>query len=149
MRLRWGCFNAAPGEGLLDGIKWVIAGAETGPNARPPHPQWFRDVRDQCVAAGVPFFFKGFGDWTVKPESNVVKPDMAGQLLPFTSVCASHKRDEGKRHWNAYPPHPQDGIGSFEVLSRRHPQTPTIRTLDGQTWEQFPFVPVSEGRRTC
>lgn len=42
---------------------WVIAGGESGPNARPPHPDWFRAVRDQCKAAGVPFFFKQWGEW--------------------------------------------------------------------------------------
>ena len=39
-------------------IDWVIVGAETGPGARPMHPDWARDVRDQCQEAGVPFFFK-------------------------------------------------------------------------------------------
>ena len=39
-------------------IHWVIAGGESGPGARPAHPDWFRSARDQCQAAGVPFFFK-------------------------------------------------------------------------------------------
>ena len=43
---------------------WVIVGGETGPGARPMHPDWARSVRDQCAAAGVPFFFKGWGDWS-------------------------------------------------------------------------------------
>jgi protein gp37 len=45
----------------LAGIDWVIAGGESGPGARPTDPQWFRDVRDQCQAASVPFFFKQWG----------------------------------------------------------------------------------------
>lgn len=44
-------------------IDWVIPGGETGPNARPPHPDWLRSLRDQCAAAGVPFFLKAWGDW--------------------------------------------------------------------------------------
>lgn len=40
------------------GISWVIVGGESGPNARPMHPAWARSIRDQCQAAGVPFFFK-------------------------------------------------------------------------------------------
>ena len=40
------------------GLHWVIVGGESGPGARPMHPQWARDLRDQCVAAGVPFFMK-------------------------------------------------------------------------------------------
>src|SRR6185437_3945123 len=44
-------------------IDWVICGGESGPGARPMHPEWARSVRDQCVAAGVPFFFKQWGEW--------------------------------------------------------------------------------------
>lgn len=46
----------------LDGIDWVIVGGESGPNARPMHPEWVRSIRDQCVAAGVPFLFKQWGE---------------------------------------------------------------------------------------
>jgi protein gp37 len=51
--------------GLIPGVRldWVIAGGESGPNARPMHPQWARDLRDQCKAAAVPFFFKQHGEW--------------------------------------------------------------------------------------
>ena len=44
-------------------IDWVIVGGESGPGARPMHPQWARDLRDQCAAAGVPFLFKQWGEW--------------------------------------------------------------------------------------
>lgn len=50
-------------------INWVIAGGESGPHARPAHPDWFRAVRDQCQAAGVPFFFKQWGEWL--PEDHM------------------------------------------------------------------------------
>ncbi len=45
----------------LDGIHWVIVGGESGPRARPMRIDWATSVRDQCVAAGVPFFFKQWG----------------------------------------------------------------------------------------
>ena len=45
----------------LDGIDWVIVGGESGPGARPMEADWARDIRDQCVAAGVPFYFKQWG----------------------------------------------------------------------------------------
>jgi protein gp37 len=45
----------------LAGIGWVIVGGESGPGARPMHPDWVRSVRDRCAAAGVPFFFKQWG----------------------------------------------------------------------------------------
>lgn len=44
-------------------INWVIVGGESGPRARPMHPDWARSLRDQCAAAGVPFFFKQWGEW--------------------------------------------------------------------------------------
>lgn len=44
-------------------FEWVICGGESGPNARPMHPEWARSLRDQCSAAGVPFLFKQWGEW--------------------------------------------------------------------------------------
>jgi protein gp37 len=44
-------------------LHWVIVGGESGPNARPMHPDWARSLRDQCAAAAVPFFFKQWGEW--------------------------------------------------------------------------------------
>lgn len=44
-------------------LDWVICGGETGPSARPMHPNWVRGLRDQCQVAGVPFFFKHHGEW--------------------------------------------------------------------------------------
>jgi len=43
-------------------LDWVIAGGESGPHARPMHPDWARIIRNQCAAAGVPFFFKQWGE---------------------------------------------------------------------------------------
>jgi len=45
----------------LRGIDWVIVGGESGPGARPMDPAWVADIRDQCVRAGVAFFFKQWG----------------------------------------------------------------------------------------
>lgn len=44
-------------------LEWVIVGGESGPHARPMHPEWARSLRDQCAAAGVPFLFKQWGEW--------------------------------------------------------------------------------------
>ena len=52
--------RAINGETWLD---WVIVGGESGPGARPIHPDWARSIRDQCAAAGVPFLFKQWGEW--------------------------------------------------------------------------------------
>lgn len=53
----------APGLETIRTLNWVIAGGESGPQARPSHPDWFRSLRDQCAAAGVPFLFKQWGEY--------------------------------------------------------------------------------------
>jgi len=63
-------------------LDWVIAGGESGPRARPMHPDWARSLRDQCAAAGVPFFFKQWGEWgpvdpTRKAECHAIGTDGA------------------------------------------------------------------------
>jgi len=65
----------------LRGIDWVIVGGESGPGARPMNPEWAIDVRNQCVAARVAFFFKQWGGRL---------PKTGGRLL------------EG-REWNQFP----------------------------------------------
>jgi protein gp37 len=49
------------------GIDWLICGGESGPNARPMHPAWERSLREQCAAAGVPYFRKQWGEWLFDP----------------------------------------------------------------------------------
>jgi protein gp37 len=53
-------------------IHWVIVGGESGPQARPMSPDWARGVRDHCVAAGVPFFFKQWGGVRKKQNGRVL-----------------------------------------------------------------------------
>jgi protein gp37 len=50
----------ANGVGFID---WVIVGGESGPGARVMVPDYAREIRDQCVTAGVPFLFKQWGEW--------------------------------------------------------------------------------------
>lgn len=64
--------NAAPD---LPAIDWVIVGGESGPGARPMHPDWARDLRDQCAAAGVPFLFKQWGEHAVTYDRDRDDPD--------------------------------------------------------------------------
>lgn len=74
-------------------LDWIIAGGESGPNARPMHPQWARDIRDQCEAAGVPFFFKQWGEHSAQVSHGRfvrVGKNAAGRLL------------DG-REWNEFP----------------------------------------------
>ncbi|HWW46578.1 MAG TPA: phage Gp37/Gp68 family protein [Xanthobacteraceae bacterium] len=69
-------------ENLLD---WVIVGGESGPGARPMHPNWPRWIRDQCAAAGVPFFFKQWGSFA---PVGWVHADSSGTLVrPDGRIC--------------------------------------------------------------
>jgi len=54
-------------------LDWVICGGESGPKARPMHPDWVRSVRDQCAAAGTPFFFKQWGEWRKHSQTNMLE----------------------------------------------------------------------------
>lgn len=62
---RMTCEGGGPYEEMsaLPGLDWVVVGGESGAGSRPMHPDWARDLRDQCVAAGVAFLFKQWGDW--------------------------------------------------------------------------------------
>jgi len=56
----------------LDGIDWIIVGGESGPGARPMRPQWATAIRDQCLAASVPFFFKQWGGLNKKQSGRIL-----------------------------------------------------------------------------
>ena len=68
--LAYTAFNGADSFGQMPGIHWVIAGGESGPGARPMHPDWPRTLRDQCTAARVPFLFKQWGEWLPGSQNN-------------------------------------------------------------------------------
>ena len=56
----------------MTGIDWLICGGESGPHARPMHPDWVRSLRGQCKAAGVPFFFKQWGGVNKKKAGHLL-----------------------------------------------------------------------------
>jgi len=72
-------FNIMPGfRDPLPGIDWVVIGGESGKDARPMHPDWARNLRDQCQAAAVPFFFKQWGEWV--PTEPKAGEDLGGDM---------------------------------------------------------------------
>lgn len=64
----------------LNGIHWVIVGGESGPRHRPVKPTWVREIRKQCLAAGVPFFFKQWGGRTSKSGGRVLDGRVWNQM---------------------------------------------------------------------
>lgn len=67
----------------LPALDWLIAGGESGPSARPVHPDWMRGLRDQCLAAGVPFCFK---QWGAARSGQVLDGQLWEQLPPAPAV---------------------------------------------------------------
>lgn len=82
----------SPGVYSGPSINWVIAGGESGPNARPADANWFRSLRDQCKAANVPFHFKQWGEFNDaqqrvgKLKSGRLLDEIAHDGLPVVRV---------------------------------------------------------------
>ena len=108
------------------GIDWVVVGGESGPKARPMHPDWARSLRDQCVAAGAPFFFKQWGEWGRTKDLTREQRDRAKPIVIFPD---GHT-EETLRH----------GAGRNEgaAVSWRVGKKIAGRLLDGREWNQFP-----------
>lgn len=68
----------------LDGIHWVIVGGESGGGCREMAASWARQIRDQCEAAGVPFFFKQWGGRTPKSRGRVLDGKTWDEMPPIT-----------------------------------------------------------------
>jgi len=127
------------------GLDWVIAGGESGPGARPVHPRWARMLRDQCVAADVPYFFKQWGAHLPVPVED--DPDFAGGRSfanPRTGGrSAATIRGRGGENRGLRPMQTGDrnGLGLMlddDTISVRVGKKQAGRELDGRTWDEFP-----------
>ncbi len=72
----------------LQGIHWVIVGGESGPGARPMAEAWVTDIRDQCLRADVPFFFKQWGGVRKKQAGRLLE-GLNWEQMPRLSACGS------------------------------------------------------------
>lgn len=106
----------------LTGIDWCIVGGESGPGARPMHPDWVRDIRDRCIGAGVPFFFKQHGNWRA-PETQDEWNRPGLYLHP-----------DGSTH--PWPGEWHIGTGCAAVVNLG--KKAAGRVLDGRTWDEMP-----------
>lgn len=118
-------FWDANGRGPYPGIDWVVVGGESGPRARATNPIWVRSLRDQCTAAGVPFFFKQWGEWAPGDdiEANGIAPIGWYESEPSDGGVPCHT-------WLTATPIPED---VYRVGKRA-----AGRLLDGREWSEYP-----------
>lgn len=116
------------------GIDWVIVGGESGPGARPMHPEWARSLRDQCVAAGVPFHFKQRGEWTWNEPGAFRMP-----TLPLSDrVAVMHPAGmTAMTRTNPFDPF-ERGHPHWATRIERVGKKAAGRELDGRTWDEYP-----------
>jgi len=121
--------------GLLD---WVIAGGESGPNARPVHPAWVRSLRDQCHNAGTAFFFKQWGAWWPQ-ECNPLPQQRFAERLKIARIKPSVARPE-RGCWGADGLwHPGQIAGAPPAYTSWKIGKPAAgRMLDGREHDTFP-----------
>lgn len=96
------------------GIDWVIVGGESGPNARPMHPDWARSLLNQCQAASVPFLFKQWGEWS------------PGYARHGNDLSCDNIVDAKQHEW-------PEGHCAFRVGKKA-----AGRLLDGREWNEVP-----------
>jgi len=109
-------------------IDWVICGGESGPGARPMHPDWVRSLRDQCQEAGVPFFFKQWGEFVSQHQGPKVN-----QLSKDKWFSVSTEGDYGPLYETSYM---KDGLNYRTVGKIGRKAAGNL--LDGEKWEQYP-----------
>jgi protein gp37 len=109
-------------------LDWVVVGGESGPGARPMHPDWARHLRDQCAAAKVPYFFKQWGEWAPDGHWGAGRPR------------------ERQMYVKPILPRPER-MHEFEGYSiSRVGKKAAGRELDGRTWDEYPqAVPAVTG----
>lgn len=125
----------------LNQLHWAIVGGESGPGARPMHPEWARSLRDQCSAAGVAFFFKQWGEYV--PEGPQY-PEEYGAAFPEmheAELCGKEFPEEGVLYRDGYfydgvehQPHINSGAWWMGRVGKHA----VGALLDGREWREFP-----------
>lgn len=115
-------------------IDWVIVGGESGPGARPMHPDWIRLIRDQCQSAGVPFFFKQWGEWIGgkfdRAKSKMIcEPTIADK--PIGQIFWTNPGSPKVHLWDMFDHY-------WTNASARVGKKSAGRMLDGRLWDEFP-----------
>ena len=116
----------------LPGVDWVICGGESGPGARPMHPDWARSLRDQCQAAGVPFFFKQWGEW--EPYVLRAGGDLGGAVLKGKVKIVHPTGESPEALFERTGISTVEGSRYMEKVGKKA----AGRLLDGVEWNEVP-----------
>ena len=118
-------------------LDWVIAGGESGPGARPAHPDWFRELRYECGVAGVPFFFKQWGRWRLQDGMGF---DQGGVVvMPAGNVFQCDDNPDHKI---------RALLESDGALMRPSTKKQAGHVLDGREHREFPWTKHLPNRRS-
>lgn len=117
---------------VLGNIDWMIVGGESGHGARPMHPDWARGLRDQCQAAGVPFFFKQWGEFAPVPQNGAAAGPLAVPLNRKIKKSVILRADGDRSEYMPHSSRP-DAVWMVPVGKES-----AGRLLDGREWNEFP-----------
>jgi protein gp37 len=114
------------------GIDWVVVGGESGPRARPVHPEWVRLIQEQCSYAGVPFNFKQWGEWQ---PCDVLDWDGKSSRIVMSIDNTGYEA-----HGRDLPRIIIDTSTKKNVFMQRCGKKKAGRLLDGAICDEFPTV---------
>lgn len=120
-------------------LNWVVVGGESGPRARPMHPSWVRDIRDDLAHAAVPWLFKQWGAW-----QNGSAPGVDGQREHVVAIDGRHEPSRDFFRTPVLTPLAHDVHAHrirTPVLMAKVGKAAAGRTLDGRTYDAFPPAP--------
>ncbi|MFD7248020.1 DUF5131 family protein [Streptomyces massasporeus] len=121
-------FGSGPAVGGAAALDWVIVGGESGPGARPMHPDWARSLRDQCALADVPFLFKQWGEY---------RPNQRG-VRGYSTDRDGFVFLDGSGHMALRDMAESMSGPRFGTTVKRVGKRQAGRVLDGRTWDEYP-----------
>ncbi|OBS01868.1 hypothetical protein A9W98_17955 [Mycobacterium gordonae] len=109
-------------------LDWCITGGESGPGARPAHPDWFRSIRDQCQSAGVAYLHKQHGEYVEALDPRPSDRWLTGEGTTHDEPWHPGQVGAPAGKWSPYR----------DVVMRRVGKHRAGRELDGRTWDGYP-----------
>lgn len=132
------------GELDLTGIDWVIVGGESGPGARPMHPDWVRNIKTQCRKQDVPFFFKQWGEWIPSEQALRLSTFKRMGILSKDGSLSYKTYPSEVKKWTEQTKDPIKHIPGVFVLKVGKTNSGAI--LDGKEYKEFPKFLQKEGQ---